>query len=158
MMCQDRSSRHAGRPPDLRDRARAPAGAEHDPQSRGRAAVRTRCPSAARRGRPVPARRSRHRCVLAQPGSARGGRRRDADRAAGERRGGEGVRTFSDPASFADARRGFIAAPTGQVKDAEGNVIWDFDAYAFVKGEAPATVNLSLWRQALLNNQIGLSN
>ncbi|MBP6513775.1 MAG: MBL fold metallo-hydrolase [Steroidobacteraceae bacterium] len=63
---------------------------------------------------------------------------------------------LSDPASFADARRGFVAAPTGQVKDAAGNVIWDYGAFAFVKGEAPATVNPSLWRQALLNNQVGL--
>jgi alkyl sulfatase BDS1-like metallo-beta-lactamase superfamily hydrolase len=63
---------------------------------------------------------------------------------------------LSDPASFADAKRGFIAAPTGQVKDADGNIVWDFDAYGFVKGDAPPTVNPSLWRQALLNNQIGL--
>lgn len=55
-----------------------------------------------------------------------------------------------------DARKGFVAAPTGQVKDLEGKVIWDFDAFAFIKGEAPATVNPSLWRQATLNNQIGL--
>ena len=55
-----------------------------------------------------------------------------------------------------DARKGFIAAPTGQVKNAEGNVIWDFDAFKFIQGDAPATVNASLWRQATLNNQIGL--
>ncbi len=63
---------------------------------------------------------------------------------------------LSDPDSFADARRGFIAAPKGQVRDEAGNVIWDFDAFAFVEGKAPATVNPSLWRQALLNNQTGL--
>ena len=63
---------------------------------------------------------------------------------------------LSDPASFADARRGLIAAPSGQVRDDAGNLIWDYDSFAFVKGEAPATVNPSLWRQALLNNQIGL--
>ncbi len=63
---------------------------------------------------------------------------------------------LSDPASFADAKRGFIAAPKGQVKDEAGHVIWDYDAFAFVEGQAPATVNPSLWRQALLNNQIGL--
>src|SRR5581483_11818989 len=63
---------------------------------------------------------------------------------------------LSDPASFADARRGFIAAPEGQIRDADGHVIWDFAAFAFVKGDAPATVNPSLWRQALLNNQVGL--
>lgn len=55
-----------------------------------------------------------------------------------------------------DARKGFIAAPTGQVKDSEGKVIWDFDAFKFIQGNAPATVNASLWRQATLNNQIGL--
>ena len=63
---------------------------------------------------------------------------------------------LSDPAAFADARRGFIAAPTGQVKGADGNLIWDYDAFAFVKDAAPPTVNPSLWRQALLNNQTGL--
>jgi alkyl sulfatase BDS1-like metallo-beta-lactamase superfamily hydrolase len=61
-----------------------------------------------------------------------------------------------DAVSFAEARRGFIAAPKGQVRDAADKVIWDFDAFAFVHGAAPATVNPSLWRQALLNNQIGL--
>jgi len=63
---------------------------------------------------------------------------------------------LSDPASFADAKRGFIAAPTGLVKDAAGNIVWDYDSFDFVKGAAPPTVNPSLWRQALLNNQIGL--
>ena len=63
---------------------------------------------------------------------------------------------LSDAPSFADAKRGFIAAPQGQVKDADGQVIWDFGAYDFVKGEAPPTVNPSLWRQALLNNHAGL--
>ena len=62
----------------------------------------------------------------------------------------------ADPSAFEDARRGFIAAPSGQVRDADGRLIWDFDAYAFVKGKAPATVNPSLWRQALLNNHAGL--
>ena len=52
------------------------------------------------------------------------------------------------------ARRGLIATPQGQVRDAEGEVIWDFDSFAFIQGEA--TVNPSLWRQALLNNQVGL--
>jgi alkyl sulfatase BDS1-like metallo-beta-lactamase superfamily hydrolase len=35
-------------------------------------------------------------------------------------------------------------------------VVWDYDAFAFVHGDAPTTVNPSLWRQARLNNQIGL--
>jgi len=63
---------------------------------------------------------------------------------------------LADATSFADADRGFIAAPKGQVKNDKGEVIWDFDAFAFVQGAAPATVNPSLWRQALLNNRIGL--
>ena len=63
---------------------------------------------------------------------------------------------WSDPESLADARRGFIAAPSGQVLDDHGGVIWDFDAFAFVDGEPPETVNPSLWRQAKLNNQVGL--
>jgi len=67
-----------------------------------------------------------------------------------------GAADLSDAPSFADAQRGFIAAPKGQVKDEAGNVMWDYDAFAFVKGAAPATVNPSLWRQALLNNHTGL--
>ncbi|MFO1114248.1 MAG: alkyl sulfatase dimerization domain-containing protein [Beijerinckiaceae bacterium] len=63
---------------------------------------------------------------------------------------------LNDARSLEQARRGFIAAPTGQIKDSDGNVIWDFDAFAFVKGDAPQTVNPSLWRQSVLNNQVGL--
>jgi alkyl sulfatase BDS1-like metallo-beta-lactamase superfamily hydrolase len=63
---------------------------------------------------------------------------------------------WSDPAAFADAKRGFIAKPSGQVKTAEGQVVWDFDAFDFLKGDAPLTAHPGLWRQALLNNQIGL--
>lgn len=63
---------------------------------------------------------------------------------------------LSDPASFAGARRGFIAAPEGRILDADGKVIWDFEAFDFVDGAAPPTVHPSLWRQARLNNHIGL--
>ena len=63
---------------------------------------------------------------------------------------------LKDPQSMADATRGLIAKPTGQVKNADGKVVWDYDSFDFLKGEAPATVNPSLWRQAILNNQIGL--
>lgn len=61
-----------------------------------------------------------------------------------------------DPGSFEDARRGFIAAPSGQILDEQGKLVWDFAALAFTTGEAPATVNPSLWRQAKLNHQPGL--
>ena len=62
----------------------------------------------------------------------------------------------SDWLEKSDARKGFVAAPSGQIKDAQGKLIWDFDAFAFIQGDAPPTVNPSLWRQATLNNQIGL--
>ncbi|HEX4918822.1 MAG TPA: alkyl sulfatase dimerization domain-containing protein [Limnobacter sp.] len=61
-----------------------------------------------------------------------------------------------DTANTEDAKRGLIAKPTGQVKNAAGEVIWDYDAFNFIEGNAPPTVNPSLWRQAALNNQIGL--
>ncbi len=63
---------------------------------------------------------------------------------------------LADRESFDDARRGFVARPSGKVMNTSGKVIWDYDAFAFVNGKSPATVNPSLWRQALLNNQIGL--
>lgn len=63
----------------------------------------------------------------------------------------------ADAGDMADARRGFIAAPHGQVRNEAGQVIWDFDAFAFQQAEAaPDSVNPSLWRQARLNNQVGL--
>ncbi|WP_085688182.1 MULTISPECIES: alkyl/aryl-sulfatase [unclassified Pseudomonas] len=63
---------------------------------------------------------------------------------------------LSDNRDMEDARRGFIARPTGKILGADGNVLIDFDAYRFVEGQAPATVNPSLWRHAMLNAQIGL--
>jgi alkyl sulfatase BDS1-like metallo-beta-lactamase superfamily hydrolase len=57
---------------------------------------------------------------------------------------------------FEDAARGLVARPTGQVTTAEGTVLVDFGAWAFLQGAAPATVNPSLWRQAQLNAQVGL--
>ena len=63
---------------------------------------------------------------------------------------------LSDSQAMADAGRGFIAAPEGQVLGPDGRVIWDFEAFDFIAGEAPPTVNPSLWRQARLNNQAGL--
>ncbi|MBP7764442.1 MAG: MBL fold metallo-hydrolase [Deltaproteobacteria bacterium] len=55
-----------------------------------------------------------------------------------------------------EARRGFMARPTGRITNAKGEVLVDFDAFAFVAGAAPPTVNPSLWRHAVLNNRIGL--
>lgn len=61
-----------------------------------------------------------------------------------------------DTANNADAGRGLIAKPTGKVLNDAGDVIWDYDEFNFIEGKAPSTVNPSLWRQASLNNQIGL--
>jgi alkyl sulfatase BDS1-like metallo-beta-lactamase superfamily hydrolase len=63
---------------------------------------------------------------------------------------------LDDLQSFEDAARGLIARPTGQIKSAEGAVLVDFDALAYLQGAAPATVNPSLWRQAQLNANVGL--
>lgn len=63
---------------------------------------------------------------------------------------------LADPANNADARKGLIAKPTGKVLNDAGEVIWDYDEFNFIEGNAPSTVNPSLWRQASLNNQIGL--
>lgn len=64
---------------------------------------------------------------------------------------------FADTADFDDARRGHIAdLDQRQIRAADGRVVWDLDAYRFESGEAPATVNPSLWRQAGLNNLSGL--
>jgi alkyl sulfatase BDS1-like metallo-beta-lactamase superfamily hydrolase len=57
---------------------------------------------------------------------------------------------------MADAQRGFIAKPSGKITSANGTVLKDFDAFEFLKGTTPATVNPSLWGHAQRNSQIGL--
>jgi alkyl sulfatase BDS1-like metallo-beta-lactamase superfamily hydrolase len=64
---------------------------------------------------------------------------------------------LDDPQDFEDARRGLIAKPEGKILATDGTtVLIDFDAFKFVDGKAPPTVNPSLWRHAVLNAQIGL--
>jgi len=64
---------------------------------------------------------------------------------------------LDDPRDFEDAQRGLIAAPEAlRVKGPEGNFIWDRPSYDFIAGDAPDTVNPSLWRQEKLNNNVGL--
>ena len=63
---------------------------------------------------------------------------------------------LADPQDFEDARRGLIARPSGKILRADGSVLIDFDAFAFIQGKAPPTVNPSLWRHAELNAQAGL--
>ena len=64
---------------------------------------------------------------------------------------------LDDPQDFIDARRGKIGAEQEvRIMGANGQVLWDTTAYDFITGEAPASVNPSLWRQEKLNNEHGL--
>jgi len=64
---------------------------------------------------------------------------------------------LDDPTDFLEARRGLLASdPDLRVTGPRGETIWDMPAYAFIQGEAPESVNPSLWRQAKLNNIHGL--
>ena len=58
---------------------------------------------------------------------------------------------------FTLAQRGLIAVPDQLVvKNSKGEILWDMSSYAFIEGEAPSSVNPSLWRQEKLNNTHGL--
>jgi alkyl sulfatase BDS1-like metallo-beta-lactamase superfamily hydrolase len=62
-----------------------------------------------------------------------------------------------DEADFIDARRGFLGAlDPGVVRGPDGRVVWDNDSYGFLSGDAPPTVNPSLWRQSTLTAIQGL--
>ncbi len=64
---------------------------------------------------------------------------------------------LADPSDFEDAKRGRLAQIEGGViRNAKGETVWDANSYAFLKGDAPATVNPSLWRQSQLNAEHGL--
>ena len=64
---------------------------------------------------------------------------------------------FKDSADFADARRGFIATlDSGIIRNAKGQIAVNTNEYNFIKGDAPATVNPSLWRHAKIDNINGL--
>ena len=63
---------------------------------------------------------------------------------------------FDDRSDFDNARRGLLEAVDQPVVNADGKTVWDLQRYAFLNGEAPATVNPSLWRIAQLNTLAGL--
>lgn len=64
---------------------------------------------------------------------------------------------LNDMSDFADATRGRLAQIEGGViRNAKGEVVWDANSYAFLKGDAPPSVNPSLWRQSKLNAEHGL--
>ncbi|HEY3287185.1 MAG TPA: alkyl sulfatase dimerization domain-containing protein [Gemmatimonadaceae bacterium] len=63
---------------------------------------------------------------------------------------------LADRQDFEEARRGFIAKPTGKILGPDSAVMVDFDSWGFLDAPAPPTVNPSLWRHAQLNAFIGL--
>src|SRR4051812_2181974 len=63
---------------------------------------------------------------------------------------------FANREDFEAAQRGFIGTIPGGRVGPEQRPVWDMERYAFEQGNAPPTVNPSLWRQAQLNNFHGL--
>lgn len=60
---------------------------------------------------------------------------------------------FSKRTDFDNAARGFIATldPMTITRERDGKVTYDLEGVKFLDGEAPASANPSLWRQAQLN-------
>ncbi len=64
---------------------------------------------------------------------------------------------FEDRDDFEDALRGRLGSLSdGVIARTDGRVVWDLDAYDFLAGECPPSVNPSLWRQGQLNAIHGL--
>jgi alkyl sulfatase BDS1-like metallo-beta-lactamase superfamily hydrolase len=62
-----------------------------------------------------------------------------------------------DKRDFDDASRGKLAELADPVvKGADGRIVWDARRFDFLKGDAPATANPSLWRMQQLNHAQGL--
>jgi alkyl sulfatase BDS1-like metallo-beta-lactamase superfamily hydrolase len=65
--------------------------------------------------------------------------------------------TMNDKQDFEDATRGLMAQLRDPiVKATVGRDVWNTQRYEFVKGDPPATVNPSLWREQKLNTAAGL--
>jgi alkyl sulfatase BDS1-like metallo-beta-lactamase superfamily hydrolase len=63
---------------------------------------------------------------------------------------------FGDRTELEQATRGKLAPLPAVVTTADGRPVWDSHRFDFVEGEAPPTVNPSLWRQEVLNGVGGL--
>src|SRR6185312_14930101 len=64
---------------------------------------------------------------------------------------------FYDRTDFENADRGFVEALVpGVVRAAGGRVVWDNDAYYFLREDCPQTADPSLWRQGQLCARQGL--
>ncbi|MFF2774393.1 alkyl/aryl-sulfatase [Streptomyces sp. NPDC058052] len=69
----------------------------------------------------------------------------------------ETLPSFGDTTDFENADRGFLGALVpGVVTAGDGRVIWDGDAYGFLKEPCPETAHPSLWRQGQLAARQGL--
>ncbi|MGJ7509744.1 alkyl/aryl-sulfatase [Variovorax sp. GT1P44] len=75
-------------------------------------------------------------------------------------RANEAVRkamAMNDKQDMEDATRGKLAELKDPlIKAADGRMVWNTQRYDFLKGDAPATVNPSLWREQKLNTSQGL--
>jgi alkyl sulfatase BDS1-like metallo-beta-lactamase superfamily hydrolase len=64
---------------------------------------------------------------------------------------------FDNTQDFEFGARGFIATlENPKITDESGKIVFDLASYDFLKGEAPASANPSLWRQAQLLTKHGL--
>ncbi len=64
---------------------------------------------------------------------------------------------IADQRDFVNANRGFLAKITDdKILNEDGSVAWDSRQFDFITGDAPDTVNPSLWRQGKLNSIHGL--
>jgi linear primary-alkylsulfatase len=66
---------------------------------------------------------------------------------------------FNNKQDFEDAKNKFIGTiPNLQIKNETGRIIWSIKDYAFIHAlpKTPLTVNPSLWRQSILNLNVGL--
>jgi alkyl sulfatase BDS1-like metallo-beta-lactamase superfamily hydrolase len=92
--------------------------------------------------------------AMAQQGTESKGATADTERANAAVR--QAIK-MNDKQDFEDATRGLMAQLKDPiVKAADGRVVWNTQRYEFVKGDPPATVNPSLWREQKLNTAAGL--
>lgn len=64
---------------------------------------------------------------------------------------------FNDTRDFEDADRGFLGTlKDPAIRNDQGEVVWDASSYDFISGDAPDSVNPSLWRQSTLVAKHGL--
>jgi alkyl sulfatase BDS1-like metallo-beta-lactamase superfamily hydrolase len=67
-----------------------------------------------------------------------------------------GALPFADTSDFDLVERGFLAPLPDTVTTDDGRPVWDSHRFDFVDGDAPDTVNPSLWRQERLSGRGGL--